>query len=258
MLRNALILSASGLLLFSKEFVNAASQPPRLLGSVLVAMLEKAKQTTALNLSYMEFAGRIAISIVGNSSRSVFCVLFHDREDGEEFGGLLATEILSAFLANYQNDLKSIGLNQNAFQDFQFQLGAIIRDTGRPVLDNLNRNRAVVQALLVKEDPRVGDSSIAYATGEVDQFGVIANLKPLLSCALDCMSINQDSANSIWLESTPTRASRILIHKIGFGTCLVVQFSMRFQPQQYQQDVQRAVSLLSKVSLISSLIQRNV
>ncbi|GBG31107.1 Hypothetical Protein FCC1311_073282 [Hondaea fermentalgiana] len=256
MLRNVLVISSSGLLLFSKEFVNAAEQP-RLLGSVITAMLEKAKQTTGLQLSYMEFS-KLAITIVGNEPKTVFCVLFHDCDDGEEFGKLLATEILGAFLNNYRNDLKSIGLNQNAFQDFQFQLSSVIQDTGRPVLDELKRNRAVVLALLVKEDPRVGDSCISYSTGEVDQFGVLANLKPLISAATDIMSLRQDSANAVWLESTPTRASRLLVQKVVVGTYLVIQFSMRFDHAHYEGEVVRATRLLEKVCMLGEMMKRNV
>jgi len=257
MLRNVLLLSSSGLLLFSKEFVNAAAQP-RMLGSVLVAMLEKAKQTTGLQLTYMEFA-TTGVTIVGNETRTLFCVLFHDKADGEVFGKLLATEILSAFLHSYQNDLtRSVGVNLSSFQDFQFKLGAAIRDTGRPVLEQLKRNRAVVLALLVKEDPRAGDSSIQYATGEVDQFGVLANLKPLMSAATDLMAIRQDAARSIWLESTPTRASRLLVHRVVVGMFLVVQFSKRFDHAHYAQDVTRATRLLEKVCILGEMMKRNV
>lgn len=255
MLRNLLIISASGLLLFSKEFVNAAAQP-RLLGSVMTAMLEKARQTTGLRLSYLEFS-KLGITVVASEGKAVLCVLFHDASDGEAFGRLVATEILAAFLRNYQHDLRTIGLNQHAFQDFQFELGAVIRGAaGRPVLGALQRNRAVVLALLVREDAR--DSAIAYTTAEVDQFGVLANLKPLISAATDVMALQQDGANSVWMESTPTRASRLLVHKVIVGTYLVVQFSKRFNHDHYAGDVARAALLLQKVCLLGEMMKRTV
>mmetsp|Transcript_11893 Transcript_11893/g.22034 ORF Transcript_11893/g.22034 Transcript_11893/m.22034 type:complete len:258 (-) Transcript_11893:424-1197(-) len=256
MLRNVLLLSSSGLLLFSKEFANAAQQP-RLLGSVVVAMLEKSKQTTGQQLAYMEFTS-IAVTVAGNANKTVFCVLIHDISGGEEMGKLLANEILTTFLEDYQQDfVKNMGLNSSAFQDFQFKLGTIVKDTGRPILDDLKRNRAVVLALLVKEDQRAGDSSISYATGEVDQFGVLANLKPLMSAATDILSIQQDTCCSVWLESSPTRASRLLIHRIVVDTYLVVQFSKRFDHSHYSGDVAKAIRLLEKVCILGEIIKRH-
>mmetsp|Transcript_21647 Transcript_21647/g.47184 ORF Transcript_21647/g.47184 Transcript_21647/m.47184 type:complete len:224 (+) Transcript_21647:444-1115(+) len=222
----------------------------------MIAMLEKSRQTTGLKLAYLEFS-KLGITIVGNDTKTVYCVIFHDKNDGEAFGRLLATTILDAFVLKFQRDLtSSSGLNLNTFQDFQFQLSAVIRDTTRPVLENLKRNRAVVVALLVKEDSRVDDSSITYSTGEVDQFGVLANLKPLISAATDIMSFAHDSSSTIWLESSPTRASRLMVHKIVAGTYLVVQFSMRFDHSHYSDDVHRTSLLLEKVCALGEILKR--
>ncbi len=236
----------------------ALALQPRLLGSVIVAMIEKSKQTVGLQLSYIELSS-IAVTIVGGS---VLCVIVHDRADGEEFGRLLAGETLAAFMASHARELaagKGGAVAHSSFQDFQFRLGQVIRDTARPVLEQLKRNRAVVLALLVREDTghaRAGDSSIVHATGEVDQFGVLANLKPLTSAASDVMALRSDAVQSVWLESSPTRASRLLVHRVAPSTFLIVQFSKRFDFAHYREDVARATRLLEKVSVHADMVTK--
>ena len=61
MLRNVLIISDGGLVLFSKEFFNTVSQP-RLVGSLLTAILEFSTNNVGAPVSYLEFS-TIAVSI---------------------------------------------------------------------------------------------------------------------------------------------------------------------------------------------------
>lgn len=37
-----------------------------------------------------------------NDAAKIFCALFHDKDDGRSFGKLIATEILYAFIDEYQ------------------------------------------------------------------------------------------------------------------------------------------------------------
>ena len=63
MLRNVLLIATtSGLPLFSKEFLNAVSQP-RLIGSLLTAMMEWAVRTTGMPVTYIELTN-VAVTIV--------------------------------------------------------------------------------------------------------------------------------------------------------------------------------------------------
>jgi hypothetical protein len=61
MLRNVLVISDGGLVLFSKEFVNAVAQP-RLVGSLLTAMLEFSTNNVGAPVCYIELS-TIAVSI---------------------------------------------------------------------------------------------------------------------------------------------------------------------------------------------------
>lgn len=73
-------MATSGLVLFSKEFVNSVAQP-RLIGSLLTAMIEFSQQTSGMFVSYIELTN-VAVTIVTDDVLKVFCALFHDREDG--------------------------------------------------------------------------------------------------------------------------------------------------------------------------------
>ena len=61
MLRNVLIISDAGLVLFSKEFVSAVAQP-RLVGSLLTAMLEFSSNNVGAPVCYIEMSN-VAVSI---------------------------------------------------------------------------------------------------------------------------------------------------------------------------------------------------
>jgi hypothetical protein len=61
MLRTCLIVSASGLVLFCRQFGDGLQQP-RLVGSLLRALIEFAVQTTSLPVSYIELTNGAASS----------------------------------------------------------------------------------------------------------------------------------------------------------------------------------------------------
>ena len=63
MLRNVLLIATtSGLTLFSKEFLNAISQP-RMIGGLLTAMMESSVRTTGLPVTYIELSN-VAVTIM--------------------------------------------------------------------------------------------------------------------------------------------------------------------------------------------------
>ncbi|CAN0356967.1 unnamed protein product, partial [Discosporangium mesarthrocarpum] len=134
MIRNVLIMASSGLVLFSKEFVNAVSQP-RMVGSLLTAMLEFSVLTAGMQVSYVELTN-VAVTLVANEKNKIFCALFHDREDGATFGRLIASELLNAFSEEYSQDLSAgaANLNFKDFRAFHHQIYGIVRKAVQPVL----------------------------------------------------------------------------------------------------------------------------
>ncbi|RMX69202.1 hypothetical protein KXD40_007324 [Peronospora effusa] len=60
MLRNVLIMASSGIVLFSKEYANAVAQP-RLVGSLITAMLEFSTKTSGAPVSYIQMSFGVLI-----------------------------------------------------------------------------------------------------------------------------------------------------------------------------------------------------
>ena len=87
MIRTVILISSSGLVLFQKEFVNAVAQP-RLIGSLLTAMIEFSSKVAGMPLSYIELLG-CGVSVVTNEMAKVNVALFYDLDDGPEFGKLI-------------------------------------------------------------------------------------------------------------------------------------------------------------------------
>lgn len=247
MLRNILVISSSGLVIFSKLFVNAVSKP-RLVGSLMIAMLEFSTQTTGLRLSYLEL-NNVGITIVGCDSAKLFCVVIHDRADGEDFGKLISSEILMDFLETFPPEKFPAGggHNLNIFRDFHFKIAGVVRQTPQPILEQLNSCPAISLALIVEAD------TVTHATGSVDELGVTANLQALLGISKEVLSRHGDSVESITLEAAPTRSSRLIIRKIRNAT-LIVQTSRRYKISTYKSTLERAVALLYRVSLLNEQI----
>lgn len=65
---------------------------PRLVGSLLTAMVEYSKVAAGMQVAYVEMTN-VAVTLVGNEQTKVFCALFHDRQDGATFGRLIASEV---------------------------------------------------------------------------------------------------------------------------------------------------------------------
>jgi hypothetical protein len=76
----------------------------------------------------------VAVTIVMNEAAKIFCALFHDKEDGRTFGNLISTEILHAFIDEYQADLGSAGHNLKDFHGFHKKVADVIRNAARPII----------------------------------------------------------------------------------------------------------------------------
>ncbi|OQR90021.1 hypothetical protein ACHHYP_05870 [Achlya hypogyna] len=218
MLRNVLLMATSGLVLFSKEFAHAIAQP-RLIGSLLTAMLEFSAKTTGVPVSFIEFSN-VAVTIVTSESARVFCALFYDVADGAKFGAFLAREILTAFVDEYASDLGNIGHNLRDFHGFHFKISEVIRDSVKPILAALQQHRGVQKAVLVTED------AVTHATVEVDQLGVLVNLQSLRNLAANMMAFVGDNAHSVTIQGArncsiqvsslaPTNATLVVAYKKG-------------------------------------------
>ena len=244
MLRNVLLIATtSGLPLFSKEFLNAVSQP-RLIGSLLTAMMEWAVRTTGMPVTYIELTN-VAVTIVKDEVVKVCCALFHDRTDGPAFGKLIASQILYSFLEEYSGDLTMPGHNLKDFHGFHHKIAAAVRSSVRPVLNGLqtHRSRAILKALLVTED------SIVQTGGDIDQLALLANLQALLNFATELLAQRDDSCTQIVLEGS--HDVRTLLWRIERAVFIVV-VNKAVRPVHYQTALDEAARMLGQVCFVQT------
>jgi hypothetical protein len=236
MIRNVVIMSTSGIVLFTKEFAQGVEHP-RLVGSLLTAMLDFSTRLTSAPITYIELT-HVAVSIVGvslagaaggsaaapggsgggggsgsGSEARLYCALVHDRDDGAEFGRLIAQQVLHAFVETYGGGgagggpsklAGGLGHNLKDFDGFHFKIAEVLRNAVKPVLALLQQQRGVQAALLVT------DEKVAHAVGgDVDQLGLVANLQAVLSVASDLMAAVGDSPQELWLDVS--RTARVLV-----------------------------------------------
>lgn len=187
MIRNVIIMATSGLVLFSKEFVNSVSQP-RLVGSLLTAIIEFGQQTTGMGVCFIELSA-VSITIVTNDTAKIFCALCHDREDGVVFGRLICSEILNSFTQEYSSDLTQFGRNLKDFKVFHKKLTNIIRLSAKPILLMLESQAGIKKVILINEKEVIDTPS-----NKVDQLGILANLNAMVDL---CSSISKYSHKSL-------------------------------------------------------------
>ncbi|KAF0696613.1 Aste57867_12638 [Aphanomyces stellatus] len=186
---------------------------PRLIGSLLTAILEFSTKTTGVPVSYMEFSN-VAVTIVMNETAKVFCAIFYDLADGPKFGAFIAKEILTAFVDEYAADLGNVGHNLRDFHGFHYKISEVIRESVKPILATLQQQRGIQKAILVTDD------TVTYATVDVDQLGVLVNLQSLRTLAGDMMAFVGDNAHSVTMQGA--RNCNIQVSTIENATLVVV------------------------------------
>ncbi len=170
MLRNIIIIgSTSGLVLFSKVFSGGISQP-RLVGSLITAIIEFGQQTTGMGVCYIELTN-VSITMVANEDAKVVCALFYDRDDGVLFGRLICGEILTAFTQEYSYDVTQFGKNLKDFYGFQKKISSIVRFSSKSVILKLESQKAIKRVLLMNER-----EIIHTPNDDIDQLSILANL----------------------------------------------------------------------------------
>jgi hypothetical protein len=176
MIRTIVIMTTSGLLLYSKEFSNSIAQPS-MVGSLLTAMIEFSQQTTGMAVSFINLSS-FSIAIVINETAKIFCALFYDKDDGKLFGKLICSEILNAFIQDYSSDFTRLGRNLNDYKGFQKKMENIIYYSVRPVISLLESKPGITKALIVR-DKEIIDSQ----KEEINEFAILANIPSLIEMA---------------------------------------------------------------------------
>jgi hypothetical protein len=235
-LRNIIIMSTGGIILFSKDFVKHISNPS-MLASLLTAMVTFSRAKTGLPTSYIEFSS-VALSVTINAEARVMCALVTDLVDGAYFSELLSSEILGAFVSTYEKRLSDSDQvnNTDAFSDFNVQISEVIRNTVGPALEHLQTQKSIVTALLIQGDV------VAYSTNDVDQVGILANHDALVRSSTDVLGPRNDETESITLTGMKTT---ITIRRF-MASSLVVMFKNSITDTGLA-DIEKAAAVIHKL-----------
>mmetsp|Transcript_25781 Transcript_25781/g.57797 ORF Transcript_25781/g.57797 Transcript_25781/m.57797 type:complete len:251 (+) Transcript_25781:148-900(+) len=236
MVRTVLIIStSSGVPLFSKELGKSIAQP-RLVGSLLTAMVEQSVHAVGAPLSYMELSS-VAVTLARDEARNVCCAIFHDPSFGPDFGKLLASQILHAFLEEYSEDLQASSFG------FHRLLPSAIFGVIRPVLSRLQAHPsgAITRALVVSLD----GSIIEWHEG-LDRLTLVANLDVVLSCASELMTSMGRGCGRVTIDGA-NRTRTILQRLPHSGGVLVVAVSRTAAYRRYGRAIDEAFDTIAKV-----------
>lgn len=243
MLRFVIITTGTGTLLFEKVWQYNAHTDGKgnMIASLLTAMEEYSKQSTGLFVTYMEF-GTGAITLVSDENTLQRCILFHDKDEGAEFGRLIANQILRTFIESYPDADFSHIRDISQFSSFNNKLVEAISQSARSILQQLKSSRGISNALLISDDGN------AHSTGSGldDQLGIVANLQAMLAFANDIMLSKEDRPRLITLDMM---RQTVLVHRIGQASLVCVCRKNR-DPATYRDKIATAVLLLEKLFLL--------
>jgi len=243
MLRFVIITTGTGTLLFEKvwQYNPHTDGKGNMIASLLTAMEEYSKQSTGLFVTYMEF-GSGAITLVSDEATMLRCILFHDKEEGAEFGRLIANQILRTFIESFpEADFTHIR-DISQFSSFNNKLVEAISQSARSILLQLKTSRAISNALLISDD----GNTHSTGSGLDDQLGIVANLQAMLAFANDIMLSKEDRPRLITLDMM---RQTVLVHRIGQSSLVCVCKKNR-DPATYRDKIATAVLLLEKLFLL--------
>jgi len=290
MLHSILIIAASGIVLFHKEFVNAERKAKQI-GGIITALLKFSTQRTGLPVAYIELDNvGVSIATSGESRVTCTCAVFHDPADGSEFGQLLARELLQAFTQAYPVDTPALPAgggrstggsgstgvySMDAYGEFQGKIAHVIRNAVKPLLDQLQEQRGIVLVLLLNSSHSEHDSDsslmsmssggvhmaggggaglgglgLQHATADVDKLAVLANHQALMGVATDIMGVEGDTPHSVTLRSR--RTTLLLLRVERSGSSLVAVFKNSVDASWCMKQIEKTAEIVRKVLAMAS------
>jgi hypothetical protein len=178
MIRNIIIFSSSGIVLYERAFNNGtAGVKPSMLGNLMVAMHTFSHQTTGMSVSFIELS---KISVAMKWQNKIGCCLIYDRSDGKQLGQLICMEVLDAFIQDYTGAMNFVGLNNTTeYKGFSKRLANVIYYSIRPIMVYLESIRGIKKALVINTPHEVIDSQQDHT----DDFAILSDTASLVELA---------------------------------------------------------------------------
>lgn len=228
-----IISGKSGIVLFRKVFVKSLAQP-RLIAGLVTALCNFSQDALLVPIAYMELTS-IAITVVSQpaseSQDALRCVAFHDPDDGELYGRLIATELLHAFMDEHSERLASLSIAntegvEDLFKAFNSRVRFAMQGVVRPLMLQLQRERGVQRVLLLRNARSAGafahtPRELWFSGGMDGEESVVADTRALVQAADDLLHRHGDQATLVSLGDC-LRVERLSLATLVVATALPV------------------------------------
>ncbi|KAL6041759.1 Saccharopine dehydrogenase [Balamuthia mandrillaris] len=240
-------ISNNGTVVFEKEWVKLIAGKTIRFGGLLTTMQTLAKQGINMTVSYLEFE-EIALSVVQNQKSGLSCALFHEKEDGPEFGKIIAGAILSSFLREFPDETwNGINIRPQKFTGFTNKIVDAINNSTQTILQQLKQKRGLLNALLVFDE---GRHPITAGKLE-DHVAVVANLQALLTFSSELMAAKQDAPQVVTLDMSK---QVVYLYRLRANASLVCICRKSVRREAYLEHIHLAATLVEQVFTL----QRNL
>lgn len=245
MIHQIVIMSASGMLLYFREFqsVDGLSLKPEFFGAIIVATVDFTSSRTGCSLSYIQLS-KIGMAIAHNNV--CCCIVTVSRDQGSSsFARLFAHELLDTFQSRYLRNISLAVFSSEQFAGLSADLYEISLQCVRPVLDYLSLLPGVHLALISG-----GTNNLFYSTKDIDKIGVVASLPRLIEKSNGLFDPDFESMLSMRLSNSE---SSIHIFKVERSTLILVTRGQD-KVREYNAHIQHSLVVLRKVMAVSNFL----
>merc|ERR1719461_964852 len=219
MLYNVILFSKAGMTVFQKEFIPNDKIKPRIFTGIITAMNKKTANILPFGspCCYLEF-DNISLSIVQNTKYSINCLLLYSKVCGEEFGKLIATELVESFCSEFGDEIiklkksDKIGEDEKHFKEFENKIAPAIKNSISPILEFLQSQKDINIAMLISSDQLLPHNH------RVDAISFVSEYRSLMFQTKQIMSLCTETDNEVIIYA---HDSIIMVRKIEMASLVI-------------------------------------
>eukprot|EP00484_Ammonia_sp_Unknown_P029124 CAMPEP_0197023886 /NCGR_PEP_ID=MMETSP1384-20130603/4527_1 /TAXON_ID=29189 /ORGANISM="Ammonia sp." /LENGTH=264 /DNA_ID=CAMNT_0042452181 /DNA_START=21 /DNA_END=815 /DNA_ORIENTATION=- len=217
MIYSLILYSKSALPIFQKEFIPNDKIRPRILTGIITAMNKKCLNIVGSPCCYLEF-DKLSLSIVTNTKYNISCLLLYSKICGEEFGKLIATELVESFCSENGDELQKlqksdkVGEDEKHFKEFENKIAAAVKNSITPILEFLQSQKYINIAMLISADQLLPHNH------RVDAISFVSEYRSLMFQTKQIMSLLSETDNEVMIHA---HDSIVMIRKIENSSLVV-------------------------------------
>ncbi|KAI3644302.1 hypothetical protein MP228_010466 [Amoeboaphelidium protococcarum] len=240
MLLDYLVISPSGIVLAQKHYGSRqVIQQPRMMGSLLTALMELCQNATTLPVTYIEFT-QVAIALAVSPQSGVICATVHDVQDGETISRLCAQHVINMFVNQFSiADIKS-AVNVSLFSTFGQNIQEeLVSQITTSILELVSEEKAINSVALIN---KAEDSVIQYGS-VTDELTIKANFDNINRKLLDA---GQACALTSPIFTVETSLGIIQLRQLEKGKSIVFTLRKNTDTAVIYERLNRAVQMLKQ------------